>query len=239
MRVTDPGSLALARQHYVMDPSAPTLKEISEKFGIPMRTLQRYSSQQGWPLLRKSYWHQLAEESAKRQAEESKRAAEQALGEERAILKKALQLIKDIIQVDPQTLDKMSPGERARLAVAGARALPSLITALSLVEGGPTERVEQNANFFLSESEKALLDIPEFMTWLAEKADQRKAAKEETEPATEPVPDAPDPVEETGELPVEEPGEGNVEETDDVRGSIVPSHRLIWRSRWRPVRERP
>ena len=132
----------------------------------------------------------------------------------------------------------MGPGERARLAVAGARALPSLITALSLVEGGPTERVEQGANFFLSESEKALLDVPGFMAWLAEKAGKQTEEKDGTEPATEPVLDAPDPVEETGELRVEEPGEDPVEEANDVRGSIAPRHRMVRRSRWAPARER-
>jgi len=239
MRVTDPGALAVARNHYVMSPDAPTLEQISEKFQIPMRTLERYSSREHWPDLRRAFWLQMTEASAREQAQKSKQAAQRALEEEKGILKKALELIRDIIQVDPETLEKMAPGERARLAVAGARALPSLITALSLVEGGPTERVEQNANFFLSESEKALLDVPGFMTWLSEQAGKRTEPKEETEPATEPVPDAPDPVEGTGELPVEEEGEGNVEEANDVRGSIVPSHYRVFRSRWRPVRERP
>jgi len=239
MRVTDPGALAVARNHYVMSPDAPTLEQISEKFGIPMRTLERYSAKENWPNLRRAFWLQMTEQAAREQAQKSRQAAEKALEEEKGILKKALELIRDIIQVDPETLEKMGPGERARLAVAGARALPSLITALSLVEGGPTERVEQGANFYLSESEKELLNVPGFLTWLAEQAGQRKEGKEETEPATGPVPDASDPVEETGELPVEEPGEGNVEEANDVRGSIVPSHYRVFRSRWRPVRERP
>jgi len=166
MREVDKSKLALAREFYITSIEQVSLEDVATKFDLSKRTVERRSSLENWPSLRRAFWMQMAERTAREKREKSRQVAEMAQEERVETLRRAIRLVSEMVEVDPEVIESLSPSERARLSIQAAKTLPALYQALALAQGEPTERTEMRSDFYLSRSEVELLSVPSFLDWL-------------------------------------------------------------------------
>ncbi len=160
--MTNRGLIDTLRTEYTTSPDRPSLQQLSDKYGLALRTLKGYSSDQKWTDLRDAYWHQVAQGGAERAAKkiggatkaersQRERTAEILYYMRDGLTKLYQRALRDFVIAEGMS-DKeilgvqanwgsLSISDRARIARDAPRIMADLNRALELIEGRPTERI--------------------------------------------------------------------------------------------------
>jgi hypothetical protein len=158
---TSPALLEAIRTEYITGPDRPSLDALAKKYGVGSRQLKALSSRDGWVSLRDAYSKQVAEAST-RAAHASAAAAVAGNVDARDRSAEILRFVRDgLTQALRETIKRlvtsrgmsekevaevmarwedMAAKDMVRFLAQGPQALASVVKALELVEGRPTER---------------------------------------------------------------------------------------------------
>jgi len=162
--VHDPATREAIRTEYVYSVRPVTLRELAEKYNVPLRTLASWSAEEKWPQLRQIHLANLAEKvRAEMEAVTEKAAAAEKQNRERAlqILKNVRNGLAEAFQIAAQQLlakggemqpedaeaivarwKEMASKDVLRFLVQAPHALVAVIKAIELLSGQDTERTE-------------------------------------------------------------------------------------------------
>jgi len=152
------------RVEYVTSPERPSLRALAAKYGVAIRTVEKYSAQEQWRAQRESYWRTTVVDNLKQGARQSAARAVRGNESERERTAKMIKWLRDYLvglarevgrglvptANDPQeTIQEirrawaqLPAATRARLLPQIVRTAGELIRIEQLLMGEPTERIE-------------------------------------------------------------------------------------------------
>jgi len=152
------------RVEYVTSPERPSLRALAAKYGVAIRTVEKYSAQEQWRAQRESYWRTTVVDNLKQSARQSAARAVRGNESERERTAKMIKWLRDYLvglarevgrglvptANDPQeTIQEirrawaqLPAATRARLLPQIVRTAGELIRIEQLLMGEPTERIE-------------------------------------------------------------------------------------------------
>jgi len=152
------------RVEYVTSPERPSLRALAAKYGVAIRTVEKYSAQEQWRAQRESYWRTTVVDNLKQSARQNAARAVRANESERERTAKVIKWLRDYLvglarevgrglvptANDPQeTIQEirrawaqLPAATRARLLPQIVRTAGELIRIEQLLMGEPTERIE-------------------------------------------------------------------------------------------------